>query len=497
MSGLVGRAGELAALVGALDDLGAQRASWAQVTGEPGIGKTRLLGELCRVAEARGALVLVGRGAEMERDIPFGIVIDALDDYLGALGEVRVAGLCGPQFGELCQVFPALAGPGRPGGARRLGDERYPTYRALRGLLERLAGAQPVVLVLDDLHWADVASSELVEFLLRRPPDAPVLTVLAWRPGQAPALASTVWSRARDVPGTALALGSLSEDEVGDLLGGSLDRPSLETLYRESGGNPFYAQALALNATRPTPPGGRGGKGQEPADGSVPGAVASAVRNEIGRLSPGARLLAQGGAVAGEPFEPELAARCAGLAPGDVVAGLDELVTAALVHAAESPRHFVFRHPIVRRAVYDSAGPGWRAAAHGRAAEALGRQGAAVTGRAHHVALCAAAGDSAAVELLLTAAVEVSARAPTSAAAWLDVAMGVVPNRPETLAVRVGIFAARARAACLLGDLEDARRCFVEALQLVAADDPERARLTTECARAEHGLGRFPEARSR
>ena len=213
LSQLVGRGGELAALVAALDSLGPARASWVQVTGEPGIGKTRLIGELCETAESRGALVLGGGAAELERDVPFGVVIDAFDDYLGSRSEARLVELCGRQLGQLHRIFPALSHLGPPD-ASRAEDERYPAYRALRLLVERLAVPGPLVVVLDDLQWADIASIELVSFLLRRPPKAAVLVVLAWRPGQTPALAARLSSSARDAPGTALGLTGLSEDEV-------------------------------------------------------------------------------------------------------------------------------------------------------------------------------------------------------------------------------------------------------------------------------------------
>ena len=102
-------------------------------SGEPGIGKSRLLEELRTRADARGHLVLAGRASELERELPFGVWVDALADYAGALGVDRLERLVGDQLPELAAVLP---GVGTPSG---LQDERFRTHRALRALLEGLA----------------------------------------------------------------------------------------------------------------------------------------------------------------------------------------------------------------------------------------------------------------------------------------------------------------------------------------------------------------------
>ncbi len=494
VSRLVGRSTELAALVGALDGLEPRGSSWVQVTGEPGIGKSRLVGELCELAEARGALVLSGRAAELERDVPFGVVIDAFDDYLGSLSEARLIELCGRQGGQIRRTFPALAGLGASRAAGTA-DERYLAYRAIRVLVERIAFQAPLVVVLDDLHWADVASIELLSFLLRRPPGAPVLIVGVWRPGQIPSLASRLSFRAPELQRVVLDLAPLAEDEVGDLLGDALEGARLAAVYRASGGNPFYAQALASAAARGSPLGRRGEKvGEELA---IPDSVAVAIRHEIDLLSPQARLLAQGAAVLGEPFEPELAALCADLAERHVLPGVDELAASGVVQPAQSPRHFAFRHPIVRRAIYDSAAAGWRLGAHARASAVLVERGVPIVTTAHHVALSAAVGDRAAAELLISAAAEAVSAAPASAAGWLEAAASIVPHRPDTAATRLGLLVARASVSCVLGDLQVARDAFCGAIALVAAGDPRRVQLVAAAAGVEHGLGCFAPARAR
>ena len=150
---LIGRTSELAALQEALADVRRRRSgACVAITGALGLGKSRMLAELA----ARADVVFSGRGSEFETGVPYGPVIDALDDHLRAQGRA------------LDDVLGAT-----------LDAERFEAHRAVRVLLEDLA---PAVLALDDLHWADAATIELVCHLLRHPPAAPVLMAIAYRP---------------------------------------------------------------------------------------------------------------------------------------------------------------------------------------------------------------------------------------------------------------------------------------------------------------------------
>ena len=216
----------------------------AALSGEPGAGKTRLLQELCALADERGHLVLVGRGAEFERDLPFGVWVDALDDHVAALGEDHLAALIGDRVAELARVLPSAAAAEAPLGG--LQDERFRAHRAVRALLQQLAARRPVVLVLDDAHWADEASVELMAHLLRRPAPARLLIALAFRTGQLPLpLASALEATARDGSVTELELTPLSRREADSLMGSELPEAARDAVYRRSGGNPFYLQELA------------------------------------------------------------------------------------------------------------------------------------------------------------------------------------------------------------------------------------------------------------
>ena len=151
---LVGRAAELDRLVAALGGLERGQSAAVELLGAAGIGKTRLLAEFGDRVEADGALVLGGRGAEQERDLPFWVFVDALDDYIQGLEPRRLRGLDDEVRAELGQVFPSLS-TFVTGGRSTLQVERYRMHRAVRELLEQLAATRPLVLVLDDFHWAD------------------------------------------------------------------------------------------------------------------------------------------------------------------------------------------------------------------------------------------------------------------------------------------------------------------------------------------------------
>src|SRR5688572_8559952 len=209
---LVGRAVELASLERTLDELYRSRRGALALFGEPGIGKTRLLTELGARAELRGHLVLYGSASELERDLPFSVFVDAIDEYVEGLDAKQLATLDDDVQAEIAHVFPSLDALGG-GHEVALQQERYRTHRAVRALLQHLARTKPLVLALDDFHWADSGSVELLGALLRHPPTA-VLIALAMRPRQMPERLSSALERAhRAATLTHIALEALTPGE--------------------------------------------------------------------------------------------------------------------------------------------------------------------------------------------------------------------------------------------------------------------------------------------
>ncbi|HEX6390301.1 MAG TPA: AAA family ATPase, partial [Solirubrobacteraceae bacterium] len=195
-SRLVGRDSELAFIEEFLDRTRPEPV--LALAGDPGIGKSRLLRALHDAARARGHVAFSGRAAEFEGELPFGAFTDALDDWLVAQEQPRRAALAGALAQELASVFPAFEGLAAERQASSP-EERYRAYRAVRHLLGALAADAPVVLILDDVHWADPGSVELLVHLLAHPPAGRVLLALAFRPAQLPApLDGALAAAARD-----------------------------------------------------------------------------------------------------------------------------------------------------------------------------------------------------------------------------------------------------------------------------------------------------------
>ena len=269
-------------------------------------------------------------------------------------------------------------------------------------------------------------------------------------------------------------------------------------MYRHGGGNPLYLEQLRRA-------GGNGALGAVPVERddsvqvagvAVPSAVAASLAGELASLPAEELALLRAAAVAGEPFEVDLATSIAELAPADGLQALDGLLALDLVRTTQVPRRFAFRHPLVRRAVYESAPAGWRLGAHARAAAELAEQGAPAAERAHHVEQYAGRGDEEAIALMLDAGAAAAARAPAAAARWFEAALRLLPAVDVTRQVDVRV--ALSSSLRSMGELDRSRAALLEALELLPADAIARSvELTAYCAAVEHWLGRHDEAHRR
>jgi DNA-binding NarL/FixJ family response regulator len=489
----VGRDRESRLLGQLLDQVRTGRPRFVVVSGEPGIGKTCLLAALRAEAEQRGCLTLHGAAAEFERELPFGLIVDALDEYLESLDPRAFSRLATEDLAELGGVFPALRslapGLGEPSSAA----ERFRAYRAVRKLTERLAVRQPLVLTLDDVHWADTATLELIAYLFRHPPHAAVMLAATFRTGQLDNGPAAVIERALSEVElmSHVELGPLAAAEA-EALVEVTNAVEYERLYAASGGNPFYMIQLARLARAIGP-----GLEELGESSGVPVAVRAAISGELHALSAPARSLAQTAAVVGDPFELDLTLAATDVTEADALAALDELIASDLVRSTQVPRRFHFRHPLVRRAVYESSPPGTKIASHRRTAQALSKRGAPAAVRAHHLEHSARHGDTAAVRVLREAGEAAAQRAPVSAARYFGAALGLLPAS-SARQQRVELLMALARAQAATGRFEDSRAALLETIDLTADDNAElHLNLIAACASVEQLLGHHDDARTR
>ncbi|GAB2628459.1 hypothetical protein GCM10027168_70270 [Streptomyces capparidis] len=463
--------------------------AFAVVTGEPGIGKSRLLSACAALAERAGAApVLCGRATEPEHSVPWALVLDALAD---ADAHPELAA-----HAEGLRAALTAAGDGTPDGAPVLGTERHRTHRRVRAALERAAAHRGLVLLLDDVHWADTASVELIDYLVRHPPRA-VAVVLAARSGRLPAALARSLATCT-APVTRLPLRPLSPDDADALLPG---RPPAyrRRLYEISRGNPLYLEILDQLPERTV------GRLQATGhtlsrDGQDTG-LDTLIARELDSLPPAARATAQAASVADDPLDAALVAAVAELPEAEVRAALDELVVRDVLRVTDGD--LTFRHPLVRAAAYRLAGPAWRAAAHRRAARELARRGAPLSHRAEHMRHGVRPGDAEGAELLAAAARESLETAPATAVRWLRAALHALPGPAAPHGAdhpgdhgaehRAELRMALAKALTVSGRLEEARAILHE---LVTGPTPHRHHALEWLASAERALGRLAEARA-
>ncbi len=483
---IFGRSAELRVLSRAVAEVGCGHSRVVEVIGEPGIGKTRLLLELHHDTAASRMAVLSGRGSEADRDTPFALFADAFDTYLAGIDpQRRAALLADPALAKLaCLPRTAAAAP--------IGtDDRRQLHRAVRDMLVEIAGQHGLAVLLDDVHWADLESVELLVHLVRHPPSGPVLLVIAHRPKQsATRLAAPLSAAARLGLHQVLHLRPLDLPAADELLGTvapESDRADRIALYRASGGNPCYLEILAQ---------ARHGDDAD-ADGPCP-RLTAVLQAELSALDPTARAVLGAAAVLGEPFEPSLVAEVAGLRPDGIFPAMDDLSGRDLVRQLGTSSRFAFRHPVVRYVTYRAIGPGERIAAHARALHVLRARAAAAPVLAPHVERTASAGDTEAAAVLADAALIALDRDPGSAAQWLQTALRLLPDRADLRGRRRELLLPLAEAHARAGRLLDTEAALSQAIDLLEPDQWHAfARLVAQRAVATRLLGKYNQAVTR
>jgi len=487
-SPFVGREGELGRLDRVLVQLGHGGPAVVDVTGEAGIGKSRLVAELGARARARGLTVLRGRAAEYEQHSPFRPFADALAD-LDPQAERR--------FPALAELPPILRGASAPPAGPNAFD-RFGLYQATAAVLGRLGGAG-LVMTLDDVHWADAATLELVDHLVRHPVRAPFLLVVSRRDQQSPSVLAAGLARGADTGAVLrLALGPLAERDCVKALAGDLPDSLAAELYEASGGNPLYFLALlqAHRDTRPIP-------APSPAAPTVfgePNGPALGLRalllDELAPLSPLERQVVEAAAVLGDHATPATLGSLTGSGTEEVVGALRVLMARDLLRAGPGGRRLALRHPLIRTLVHEGIDPWRRDELHRRASAALARAGASVVEQAHHVEQSMSSWEPQAADLLIAAAKQTAATAPATCAHWLQVVLRLLPAAPEYLAARRELTLRQARALAVSGGLKQSRDLLHQVMDLPEPGgyDGIRTSAVTLRVRIERKLGHHREA---
>jgi DNA-binding CsgD family transcriptional regulator/tetratricopeptide (TPR) repeat protein len=453
-----GRRSEIERILTIADNLEAARVQMVEVVADPGMGKTWLLGVVRAEATEIGHSVLNFRFTESPRDTPLHSLARLLPHE--AVDYIPYDIFGSPWNAEVTDHPPAISG-----------GAAYQSPASERDGL---------VMLLDDSHWADDESIEVIEQLVHRRAARPLLVVIARRSRQASARLRGALAHGVEL-GTVcrIELNALSLEESAALVGRPADDPITASLHEASGGVPLYLLALA---------GERLGTG-------IPEQLATLIRAEVGQLDPCESLISATAAVLDDSWDVETLSAVAEVDLGHTKAALARLTERDLVRPVGDSSAYTFRHPIVGRLVYAEAQRGWQVATHRLAARVLAERGAPAARLASHVARSLAGPNPDDVRILRRAAEETLLSDPGSSISWVRLALSVVPETecPERLELMLLL----TRALGAAGRLQESRDLLHEVLRLAPDQARDiRAACVSHCALVECLLGNYAEARA-
>ena len=460
-----GRGPALARLEQGWADAMAGTRGFALIAGEPGIGKTTLAGELARRAHAQGGAVLLGRSDEHAL-VPFQPWIEALERLLEALPDADADHWLTAHDGALARLLPAR-GAAQDAAPR----ERYLAFELVRALLDDVAARWPILLVLDDVHWADADSLSLLRHLARSASRARLLVVLCVRSAELePDVAQMLAELRREGPLVRVDLAGLDEEAVAALLArrtGVSDHASARRYRERSGGNPFFLDEL-LRESEET------GGGAMP----LPAGVRDVIAGRLARLDRPTMRALEAAAVCGLEFDVADLARVDDRPIVEVMEALDGAIAAAIIAATDRRGRYAFAHALVGETIASALPPSRRARLHLQLAGVLADRhetGEAGAGEVawHLRAAGALAGDERLAMWELTAAREAAAAlAHSEAAAHYEAALAGRSGAQDR--DRGEMLLALGHARDRAGRRGQAREAFAEAADLARAmRDPD------------------------
>ena len=368
--------------VGRSDAAAALEAAWAAVrergfravvlAGEPGIGKTRLAREFARAAYERGATVLAGSCHE-ETLVPYQPFVEALRHYIACCPPAELAVQVSPRRTRLAAIVPELEDVHTPDRPTGLGaeQERFLLFEAVSSLLGDASHLRPLVLFLDDLHWADRPSLLLLRHIARSAKDAPMMILGTYRPvevGDEHPLAEALAELRRSRAVEQLSLSGLGEEEVAELIAGRAGQQVPGRFVRRvadrSDGNPFFIEELLHAFDAETD--------WDTAAGGVPDSVKDLLLRRLRGLGDDCRQTLSVAAVVGRDFELDVLERVLEHPRDRLIDLVEEAIDAdVLVEPAQSAGRLSFSHALFRETIYEQLSATRRAAIHGRIAAAI------------------------------------------------------------------------------------------------------------------------------
>jgi DNA-binding SARP family transcriptional activator len=476
---LVARGPERQRLLRIADEVAAGTRRVVLVSGEPGIGKTRLAACLASLLSERGWNVLYGR-ADHESVLTYQPLIEALRQHLADQPEVEfhVREMLGPELVALSRMIPALRPLADAAQSVTPADaelERFRVFEAVAALLASAATQRPALLILDDLHWADRSSITLLRHVVRTTEGCSLFILGTFRDphdGVDMPLRDFIDELWREGLLEQVALEGLAPAETADLIRRhvpELSAPVIYALYERTDGNPFYVEETLRDLAdtdrlRIRPPVDEGF--------AIPERVKQMIDWRVDRLPAPANDVLRSAAVLGTEFEIAPTAAISGLPPATVLEAVEHARRAALVVAEiDRPDRYSFRHALIREALYESMVPGRRARLHLGAGQALVQDGAGAAQAAevavHFSHALPVGGAEAAVRWRMAAAEEATLRHAHEEALdhrrhALEALDMLAPDDRSRALITLG----QGQSLVRLGDLEEGRTCLLKAAEL-------------------------------
>ncbi len=468
----VGREAELEQVREATDAALGGSGGLLLLVGEPGIGKTRTAEELATYARVSGARVYWGRCREDEGAPAYWPWVQAIREYVRDADPVAMAWQMGAGAPEIARLVPEVAErlQVEPADSPESEEARFRLFDALSSFLVAVGRDRPMVLVLDDLHWADEPSLLLLKYVASEAPSSGLLIVGTYRDvelGRHHPLARVLG----ELGGTRVALHGLSEEAIEryiEMTAGVKPPSGLaEAVHSQTDGNPFFVgEVVRLLASED-----RLGEGASSWKGQIPQGVREVIGRRLDRLSARANEGLRVAAAVGREFEADLLIRVAEMSMDELLGGAHEAIAERLVSDLGGGR-FSFSHALVRDTLYEELSPAQRAALHERIALALEELHADEPARlgelAHHFLAAASRGGAAKAISYAERAGELAMEqlAYEEAAELYERALEVLELSPEPdERTRLGIALAMGGAEAGASRVSDARRAFGRAAE--------------------------------